>query len=313
MKKAVMIIPSPFVRQFTYVCAILVLISCTPDRSVDHQKVSKEVRHMLNTYYVDVNEEGLMAEFRYLDDSPEFFWIPPGHQSALAYDSVRAEVERNARLFQKVNFRWDTLRVIPLSNDIANYSGVVRGSMTDTAGAESSISLLESGTAIRRASGWKILSGHTTVLENQPSDAFAEDKEPRVTGIGGIFFKSEDPQKLKEWYNKHLGLQTDQWGTNFEWRQADAVTQKGFTQWSPFSETTTYFEPSGRDFMINYRVENLEVLMEKLKSEGITILDEIEEYEYGKFVHILDLEGNKVELWEPDDVEYDKLVEGRTK
>lgn len=308
-----MIISSPFVKQLPYLCAILVLVSCNPDRSIDQQKISEEVRHMLNNYYSDVNQEGLTAEFRYWDDSPDFFWIPPGYQSALSYDSVKAEGERNARLFQAVNFQWDTLRVVPLTENIANYSGIVSGSITDTAGTESTVALLESGTVIRRTEGWKILNGHTTVLENQSTDTFAETNEPRVTGLGGIFFKSENPQKLKEWYNKHLGLKTDQWGTNFEWRQADAGTQKGFTQWSPFSETTTYFEPSAKDFMINYRVKNLEALIEELKSEEVTVLDEIEEYEYGKFIHILDLEGNKVELWEPNDEEYDKLVEGRTK
>lgn len=135
----------------------------------------------------------------------------------------------------------------------------------------------------------------------------------RVTGIGGVFFKSKDPAKLKEWYQKHLGLDTDQWGTNFEWREGNDPEKKGFTQWSPFSEDTTYFEPSRRNFMINYRVENLEALVAALREEGVTVLDEIETYDYGKFVHILDNEGHKIELWEPVDEEYDKIVEGRTK
>jgi predicted enzyme related to lactoylglutathione lyase len=132
----------------------------------------------------------------------------------------------------------------------------------------------------------------------------------RVTGIGGVFFKSKDPNASKAWYKQHLGFDTDQWGTNFEWRQADEVTQKGFTQWSPFSEKSTHFEEA---FMINYRVENLDALVETLKKEGVTIVDNIEVFEYGKFVHILDNEGRKVELWEPNDEEYDKIVEGRTK
>jgi len=135
----------------------------------------------------------------------------------------------------------------------------------------------------------------------------------RVTGIGGIFFKSKDPQQLKEWYKTHLGFDTDQWGTNFEWRQGADPTQKGFTQWSPFTETTEYFAPSQKEFMINYRVEDIEALVAVLKQEGVTVLDEIEAFEYGKFVHILDGEGNKIELWEPNDLEYDKIVEGRTK
>lgn len=132
----------------------------------------------------------------------------------------------------------------------------------------------------------------------------------KVTGIGGIFFKCKDPNKMKDWYKTHLGLNTDQWGTNFEWRHEGDSTKKGFTQWSPFADKSKHFE---QPFMINYRVENLEWLVAELTKAGVTVVDEIETVEYGKFVHILDLEGNKVELWEPNDVEYDKIVEGRTR
>ncbi len=132
-------------------------------------------------------------------------------------------------------------------------------------------------------------------------------KMKRVTSIGGIFFKCQDPGKMREWYKTHLGLNTNEYGTVFEWRQATDSTKKGFSQWSPFKETTKYFEPSTKDFMINYRVENLEALVEELKKEGVTITDTIESYDYGKFVHIMDIEGNKIELWEPNDIEYEKL------
>nr|WP_315143453.1 VOC family protein [uncultured Flavobacterium sp.] len=121
----------------------------------------------------------------------------------------------------------------------------------------------------------------------------------RVTGIGGVFFKCKDPQKVTKWYQKHLGLATNPYGATFEWLESEESTKKGITQWSPFPEETNYFEPSTKDFMINYRVENLERLVEELRKEGVTILDAIETYDYGKFVHILDFEGNKVELWEP--------------
>jgi len=129
----------------------------------------------------------------------------------------------------------------------------------------------------------------------------------KVTGIGGILFKCKDPGKMREWYKINLGLATNQYGAVFEWHQGADSTKKGFTQWSPFKETTKYFEPSTKDFMVNYRVENMEALVEELKKNGVTILDAIETYDYGKFVHILDAEGNKVELWEPNDVEYEKL------
>jgi predicted enzyme related to lactoylglutathione lyase len=129
----------------------------------------------------------------------------------------------------------------------------------------------------------------------------------KVTGIGGIFFKCKDPGKMREWYKTNLGLNTNQYGAVFEWHQGADSTKKGFTSWSPFKETTKYFEPSTADFMINYRVENLETLIEELKKNGVTILDTIQSVDYGKFAHVLDPEKNKIELWEPNDVAYEKL------
>ena len=123
----------------------------------------------------------------------------------------------------------------------------------------------------------------------------------KVTGIGGIFFKCKDPDKIKDWYKTHLGLNTNEYGATFEWRAETDSTTKGSTQWSPFAETTKYFDPSTKDFMINYRVADLKALVEELKKEGVTIVDKIESYDYGKFVHIIDIEGNKIELWEPNE------------
>ena len=121
----------------------------------------------------------------------------------------------------------------------------------------------------------------------------------RVTGIGGIFFKTENPSKLKDWYKTHLGFNTDDYGCTFWWKNNH--NKPASTQWSPFKNDTNYFSPSSKDFMFNYRVENLTVLMSKLKEEGVKIVGEIEEYEYGKFSWITDPEGNKIELWEPID------------
>jgi predicted enzyme related to lactoylglutathione lyase len=134
----------------------------------------------------------------------------------------------------------------------------------------------------------------------------------KVTGIGGIFFKAEDPAKMKEWYSKNLGLLTNEYGSLFEFRDSDNPDSKGYLQWSPFDAKTKYFEPSQKEFMINYRVENLEGLVEDFKRNGVTVLDEIETYEYGKFVHIIDPEGNKIELWEPIDKVFTDMYEGQT-
>ncbi|RAR70018.1 VOC family protein [Flavobacterium aciduliphilum] len=123
----------------------------------------------------------------------------------------------------------------------------------------------------------------------------------KVTGIGGIFFKCKDPKATTEWYAKHLGLETNPYGATFEWYETNASEHKAQTQWTPFPETTQYFGKEDQAFMINYRVENLEHLYSQLQQEGVTILDKITSYDYGKFLHILDAEGNKVQLWEPID------------
>ena len=123
--------------------------------------------------------------------------------------------------------------------------------------------------------------------------------EKRVTGIGGIFFKSENPAELKEWYKNHLELNTDDYGCTFWWK--DDKGNAASTQWSPFEADTKYFEPSQKQFMQNFRVHNLEWLLQKLKQEGVTIIGEPEHYDYGKFGWVLDPEGNKIELWEPND------------
>jgi predicted enzyme related to lactoylglutathione lyase len=126
-----------------------------------------------------------------------------------------------------------------------------------------------------------------------------KEKAKKVTGIGGVFFKCKDPKKVIDWYQKHLGLTTNPYGATFEWYEGSDSTKKGQTQWTPFAEKTKYFAPSKKDFMLNYRVTNLVDLVEQLKKEGVTVVDKMETYDYGKFIHIMDIEGNKVQLWEP--------------
>lgn len=125
----------------------------------------------------------------------------------------------------------------------------------------------------------------------------------RVTGIGGVFFKADDPKKLKEWYGKHLGFNVQEWGVIFPWLEVDKPDAKApaTTSWSPFKAATDYFKPSEKQFMFNYRVENLVELLKLLKEEGVQIVGEIQEFDYGMFAWIMDPEGNKIELWEPKD------------
>lgn len=124
---------------------------------------------------------------------------------------------------------------------------------------------------------------------------------PKVTGIGGIFFFSDNPKETREWYAKNLGLETNDWGSTFESRNVNKPDEITQLQWTPFKKGSDYFAPSKKEFMINYRVQNIEALVNKLKENGVTIVDTIATYDYGKFVHILDADGNKLELWEPVD------------
>jgi predicted enzyme related to lactoylglutathione lyase len=123
----------------------------------------------------------------------------------------------------------------------------------------------------------------------------------RVTGIGGVFFKCENPAQQKEWYRKHLGIDAGEYGAMFESRDIDIPEKKITTVWSTFKKETEYFLPSTKEFMFNYRVENLTELLKTLREEGVTVMDKVEEYEFGKFGWIMDPEGNKIELWEPVD------------
>jgi predicted enzyme related to lactoylglutathione lyase len=148
---------------------------------------------------------------------------------------------------------------------------------------------------------------------NATAYTVVNDTTPRVTGIGGIFFASDNPKKTKEWYAKNLGLETNEWGSSFEFRNANRPDEINYLQWSPFKTGNKYFAPSKKEFMINYRVQHIDKLVKNLKANGVIVLDTIESYEYGKFVHIMDADSNKIELWEPVDSILTKIGSKTTK
>jgi predicted enzyme related to lactoylglutathione lyase len=146
----------------------------------------------------------------------------------------------------------------------------------------------------------------TNKMEEQKNETTntvsTNDTTPKVTGIGGIFFFSDNPAETREWYAKNLGLEINDYGSSsFEFRNVNKPEEIGSLQWCPFKKGSEYFAPSKKEFMINYRVQNIEELVDKLKENGVSIVDEIQTFDYGKFVHIMDSEGNKIELWEPID------------
>ena len=146
-----------------------------------------------------------------------------------------------------------------------------------------------------------------------PMETITNDTTPKVTGIGGIFFGSKNPKETREWYGKNLGLAIDDYGSPFEFRNAVRPDEINYLRWSPFEKGSDYLTPSEKDFMINYRVQNIEGLVNKLKQNGVTIVDKIETFDYGKFVHIMDPDGNKIELWEPVDSVLTKMGARTTK
>ncbi len=155
------------IKQIFGIVILMTLTSCSQaDKLNESEKelIINDVIEMFGNYHNDIRQDGLTAEFKYLDQSTDFFWVPPGYKSTLSYDSVRKILEINAKSFQTIEFNWDTLQVFPLSDKIANYSGIVKGSMIDTSGIRSSVIIIESGTVIKRSDGWKLLSGQSAIL-----------------------------------------------------------------------------------------------------------------------------------------------------
>lgn len=128
-----------------------------------------------------------------------------------------------------------------------------------------------------------------------------KDTTPKVTGIGGIFFGSTNPEESRKWYGENLGLAIDDYGSPFEFRNANDPEEINYLRWAPLNKKAAEFKPSKKSFMINYRVQNIEGLIQKLKNNNVTFTDSLMSYEYGKFIHIMDNDGNKIELWEPID------------
>ena len=131
-------------------------------------------------------------------------------------------------------------------------------------------------------------------------------KKGKITGIGGVFFKCQNPDAIRKWYHDNFGLSDDKYGHTFVWKKPENPEKNGYTAWNPFDDKSDYFEPSKQKYMINYRVENLEELLQELKEAGATIVGDIQSFDYGKFGWLLDPEGNKIELWEPVDEAFDE-------
>ncbi|MEM6290719.1 MAG: VOC family protein [Myxococcota bacterium] len=121
----------------------------------------------------------------------------------------------------------------------------------------------------------------------------------KVRGIGGVFFKSKDPDALKRWYAQHLGVPLDEQGyVSFDWKRSEDGSD-AMTVWSPFSPSTKYFDPSTREFMVNFIVDDLDAMLQQLRDAGCTVDETVEDGEFGSFGWVLDPDGTRIELWQP--------------
>jgi hypothetical protein len=156
----------PIITIFT----ILTIVSCRQSKPLtenDKANIIEEVHQTLDNYYKDIRKSGLTAEFKYLDNSSEFFWVPPGYSSSISYDSVTIVLKQNAPKYKLIENSFDTLLIIPLSKELATYTGRLNSTMTDTSDKTMTFSLVETGVLIKRKDGWKLLSGQTSILNKQ--------------------------------------------------------------------------------------------------------------------------------------------------
>jgi len=166
------------VKQLLYLPIILIIGSCNqePKSSVlDKEDVTAQIELMLTNYHTAINKDGLTAEFFYLDRSPDFYWVPPGYESALNYDSVRTILVQNSKSLKEIKLQWDTLKIFPLTNNIATYTGIVNIISVDTADVESNVSIIESGTLIKRENRWKLLNGQSAILNAETNRSLIQD------------------------------------------------------------------------------------------------------------------------------------------
>jgi len=136
-----------------------------PLSAVEKEEIVKEVRQTLDKYYDDIRKSGLSAEFNYLDNAPDFFWVPPGYPELLSYDSVAVILKQSAPKYKYIDNKFNSLRINPLSKELAIYSGQLQSVMTDTSGSITAYSMIETGVLIKRVEGWKLLSGQTSILD----------------------------------------------------------------------------------------------------------------------------------------------------
>jgi hypothetical protein len=147
---------------------VAICLNCTQKNdqlsSEDKIKVTSEILQMFDNYHEDIKKDGLTAEFKYLDNSSDFYWVPPGYRSPLSYDSIQHILLANSKSIQSIEFAFDTISIHPIAKKIATYTGIVHGKMRDTSATYSSFKIIESGTLIKRYDGWKLLNGQSRNL-----------------------------------------------------------------------------------------------------------------------------------------------------
>ena len=162
---------SPYwIQYFISLILIITLFSCEEKKTAglsakEYSTVLDSVKTTLVNYYTEINRDGLTAEFKYLDHSTDFYWTPPGFSHPISYEEVEKGVLANAGRYSSVDNRWLTLRIDPLTRELCSYTGQIQSSGRDTSGNSATYNLVETGLMIKRADGWKLFRGQTTVVQ----------------------------------------------------------------------------------------------------------------------------------------------------
>jgi len=281
---------------------ILVILLLLSTQIIKSQNVMSN-RTVFENFVMQINEHNAEGIANYLSDS--HVYTDAQGKKLEGKDNVKAAWEKYFKMYLEYKI---TITDIMENGAVFMASGTVEFSIGSTVIPAAWKAEINNG----KIDSWQMFADITAPSNEMTKTSQGVEEENKVLGFGGVFFKAKDAKALCEWYNTHLGTSfgKEQY-MNFKWRKSNDPNAKATTTFGIFSAKTKYFDPSTKDFMFNFRVKNLKGLIEKLKSEGVTVVGDIQEFDYGNFGWIVDMEGNKIELWEPNDSVLEKYEDSK--
>lgn len=282
---------------------ILIILLLLSTQIIKSQNVMSN-RTVFDNFVMQINEHNIEGIANYLSDT-HVFTDADGNKIE-GKENVKAVWEKYFKMFP--DYKITIADVMENGSAVFMASGNVEfaiGGITIPAAWKAEIN---NG----KIDSWQMFADVTAPSGDINKTTQGSEDENKILGFGGVFFKAKDAKTLCEWYNTHLGTTFGKERyMNFKWRKREDPNAKATTTFGIFSAKSKYFDPSTKEFMFNFRVKNLKGMIEKLKSEGVTVVGDIQEFDYGSFGWILDPEGNKIELWEPNDSVLEKYEDSK--